>query len=446
MAQRGTRGLKQVILMRTKVVTEKTRSTTEEASRQEFNDVQLWSVGAYVLRFLERDWFQGLIPAEAQPYISRLLLGLFLDHVAHRPLSKRDAMKLMNTVDGRTSQRYLSLAQEHGLVTVSQSIADKRVDLIAATEKLLTLVRSELTTIGADMGNLRRTVETRSKSFFLPRDQAAAEPPPLSEFETLEFRLARTPLEIRCAQQLRAQILYDSAGKPQSPAARIAQRDFDQLDPYCEHILFIENGSKFDGVNEQLVGTTRLLRQEMADKHGGFNVGTEFDVRDLISRHPKRRFLEFGRTCALAPYANERVAKFWWQSIRAFAEQAGADVIIGFTSFHKSDPKSLTFPLAFLHHLARAPEAWRVWGLPSGDRVRMNHQWKNILTPEAKKAQLELLRNHTLLRHLFFQGGYFSEEAVIDKGFGTVDLMVVLPLDEIKPRDPKHPKKNGPPD
>jgi hypothetical protein len=52
-------------------------------------------------------------------------------------------------------------------------------------------------------------------------------------------------------------------------------------------------------VEEQIVGTYRLLRQEVAERHDGFYSQSEFDVSDLAARNPGKRFLELGRSCVL---------------------------------------------------------------------------------------------------------------------------------------------------
>jgi putative hemolysin len=48
-----------------------------------------------------------------------------------------------------------------------------------------------------------------------------------------------------------------------------------------------------------------LLRQEIAEKHGGFYSAEEFDISSLLTRHPDLRFLELARSCVLPPLPNK---------------------------------------------------------------------------------------------------------------------------------------------
>ncbi len=68
-------------------------------------------------------------------------------------------------------------------------------------------------------------------------------------------------------------------------------------------------------VRAKVVGTYRLLRQEVAERHFGFYTAKEFDIAPLIARHPPgKRFLELGRSCVLAPYRNRRTVELLWQA------------------------------------------------------------------------------------------------------------------------------------
>jgi putative hemolysin len=48
-----------------------------------------------------------------------------------------------------------------------------------------------------------------------------------------------------------------------------------------------------------VIGTYRLLRQDIAEKYGGFYSAQEFDISPLLTRHPGLRFVELGRSCLM---------------------------------------------------------------------------------------------------------------------------------------------------
>lgn len=111
----------------------------------EYNAHQLSAIGSYITDVLHRNWFNGMFEDSAQPYLARLLIGVFLCYLSGALPTKKQAMKYMNATHGKTSQRYIRMAEEKGLLTIAQSKIDQRVDLLCPTEALLALVRKELT-------------------------------------------------------------------------------------------------------------------------------------------------------------------------------------------------------------------------------------------------------------------------------------------------------------
>lgn len=170
-----------------------------------YTDFQLAVVGAHATALLNRNWFQGIFEPDAQPYMARLLIGVYLCQKEGFLPTKKQALEFMNATHGKTSQRYIGLAQAKGLVTVTQSKLDQRVDYLRPTEKLLDIVRSELAELANDLrfamdglvhGDLpsngaptfhRGSIETeQSLSRFLPPFEArrlVAEPGPLPTTE-----------------------------------------------------------------------------------------------------------------------------------------------------------------------------------------------------------------------------------------------------------------------
>src|SRR5205814_4748879 len=127
-----------------------------------------------------------------------------------------------------------------------------------------------------------------------------------------------------------------------------------------------------------IVGTYRLLRQEVAARHGGFYTAGEFDIDGLVTRHSGLKFLELGRSCVLAPYRNRRTVELLWHGIWSYVRQHRLDVMIGCASFEGTDPDRLALPLSYLHHYGRAPEIWRARAHPSR-RVEMNRMTKESI-------------------------------------------------------------------
>ena len=183
---------------------------------------------------------------------------------------------------------------------------------------------------------------------------------PLGRLGSLEVRLAEDKREIKRAQKLRYRVFYKDGTAIADAATLLARRDKDAFDKICDHLMVIDHAAKPTiGGNQPVVGTYRLLRQDMAERNGGFYTETEFDIACLMDRHSHLRFLELGRSCVLPRYRNKRTVELLWHGIWSYVRQHRIDVMIGCASFEGTNPDRLALPLSYLHHYAQAPEAWR---------------------------------------------------------------------------------------
>ena len=108
------------------------------------------------------------------------------------------------------------------------------------------------------------------------------------------------------------------------------------------------------------------------------------------------------------------------------------DAMVGCASLEGTDPNKLALQLSFLHHHARAPEAWRVRALPER-YVDMNRMQKSAIDP---KAALHALP--PLIKGYLRLGAFVGDGAVIDRQFGTTDVLIILPVEKIDPRYFEH--------
>jgi putative hemolysin len=251
----------------------------------------------------------------------------------------------------------------------------------------------------------------------------------LGRIGSLEVRLARNAAEVRQAQKLRYRVFYKEGSAIADPARLLARRDVDAFDAICDHLLVFDHSDEVavNGV-PAVVGTYRLLRQSVADDFGGFYTAGEFDIAQLMARHPTRNFLELGRSCVLAPYRNKRTVELLWQGIYTYVRLGGLDVMFGCASIEGTDPSKLAQSLSFLHHYARAPEEWRASALPER-YIDMNLLSKESIDPKAALRGLP-----PLIKGYLRLGAYIGDGAVIDHQFGTTDVLIMLPTAALKQR------------
>lgn len=260
-------------------------------------------------------------------------------------------------------------------------------------------------------------------------------PDVLGRLGPLEVRLARRSADVRRAQKLRYKVFYEEMTAIPDAATKLARRDVDGFDAICDHVLVFDHDASrnvFGRMQPAVVGTYRLLRQAIAERHGGFYTAGEFDIAGLIERHPTLKFLELGRSCVLKPYRNKRTVELLWHGVWSYVLRHDVDVMIGCASLEGTDPDKLALPLSFLHHFAPAPEEWAARALP-GRYVDMNRMPKEAI--DAKTALHEL---PPLVKGYLRLGGFVGQGAVVDYQFGTTDVLMILPRSQINPRYIEH--------
>jgi putative hemolysin len=246
----------------------------------------------------------------------------------------------------------------------------------------------------------------------------------------LEIRLAATKKDLRRAQRLRFKVFYEEGSAVAQGGAALVRRDICRFDKFCDHLLVFDTAAKnsFGRIKPKLVGTYRLLRRAVAERHGGFYSQSEFDIAPLLARHAEKNFLELGRSCVHAKYRGKRVIELLWRGLWIYAKHHHVDVLIGCASLPGTNPLALALPLSFLHHQASADDEWQV--KPHQGRVVA----MGILEKSAVDARKGISALPPLVKAYLRVGAKFGNGAVIDKQFGTVDVFTIMPLAEIEDR------------
>lgn len=255
----------------------------------------------------------------------------------------------------------------------------------------------------------------------------------------LEVRLARTWADVKRAQRLRYDVFYNEMSARASFAMQMRGRDEDPYDAVCDHLLVIDtlapcaSGRDWGrGPSPRVVGTYRVLRQDVARRKLGFYTQSEYDIAPLMAAKPNYRFMELGRSCVLKPYRTKRTVELLWHGLWTYVREHNVDVMIGCASFAGTNPDEHATALSFLHHHARAPEEWRVHA-HDNLCVPMDRMLKEQVDIKAAlKAMPPLIKGYLRL------GAVVGDGAVIDRQFGTTDVLIILPVERIDPRYFEH--------
>lgn len=248
----------------------------------------------------------------------------------------------------------------------------------------------------------------------------------------LILRQATGADEIHACQRLRYRVFYEERGASAQGDAARHHIDSDRFDAICDHLVVVQapepqSPDAISLADGELIGTYRLLRQDVAEANHGFYTQGEFDIAPLIKAHPDLRFLELGRSCVLAPFRTKPVVELLWQGIWNYVRVHGMHVMLGCASLEGTDPDAHALALSFLAQAASPPE-WHVRALPNR-AVEMRR------IPAAEIDQRRALRDvPPLIKGYLRLGCYIGEGAVIDHQFNTIDVLIILPVSAINAR------------
>ncbi|CAN7146247.1 GNAT family N-acetyltransferase [Neorhizobium sp. LjRoot104] len=244
---------------------------------------------------------------------------------------------------------------------------------------------------------------------------------------TLETRLARSEREIDAAQAVRYRVFVEEMNATLNPEAMRSRRDVDAFDAICDHLLVVDNAIEGD-IEDQIVGTYRLLRQEVALANNGFYSASEFDIEPLLARHPDKQFMELGRSCVLPDYRTKRTVELLWQGNWAYSLKHGMNAMFGCASFPGVLPEEHAMALSFLHHSVLTKDEWAVSALPELYRSM------DLMPMEGLNARKALSLLPPLIKGYLRLGAMVGDGAVIDHAFNTTDVLIVLPIASISDR------------
>lgn len=244
---------------------------------------------------------------------------------------------------------------------------------------------------------------------------------------TLEVRLARNASEVKACQAIRYRVFVEEMNARLSSEAMRLKLDFDKFDDICDHLLVLDHAIEGDP-EDQIVGTYRLLRHEVAMANFGFYSASEFQIDALLARHPTKRFMELGRSCVLQDYRTKRTVELLWQGNWAYSLRYNIDAMFGCASFPGVDPQAHALALSFLAHNASVKDEWMVEALPEVFCAM------DMIPAEDVDARRALSGMPPLVKGYLRLGAMVGKGAVIDHDFNTTDVLIVLPISSISNR------------
>ena len=130
------------------------------------------------------------------------------------------------------------------------------------------------------------------------------------------------------------------------------QRDYDFYDKISDHLIIIDNNRK---VKDNVIGTYRLLRGNLAKLYKGFYTEQEFDISNLKKNFSSKNILELGRSCIHTEYRSGIILKLLWQGISKYIKIYKIKLLMGCASFNGTNPSKFEDEFSLLYKCYRLP-------------------------------------------------------------------------------------------
>lgn len=232
-------------------------------------------------------------------------------------------------------------------------------------------------------------------------------------------RLVQSHDEIEQAQKLRYAVFYEEHGATPTPDIENAKRDFDEYDLISDHLVVIAVNQSSG--QEEIVGTYRLLRQDMLEDSKithSFYSSDEYDLSLIIKSNNK--LLELGRSCVLPAYRTKPILNLLWQGIADYISHHEIDLLFGCASFHGTDPDLIKQQLSYLHHFHATDRDI----CPRGKEKRYINM--NIIPKEDLNERRIFASLPPLIKGYLRLGATIGDGAIVDHAFNTIDICIVV--------------------
>ncbi len=240
-----------------------------------------------------------------------------------------------------------------------------------------------------------------------------------------EIRIARGAAEVEAAQRLRYRVFYEEMGAVASAETARMGRDCDRFDDIADHLLVIDRAAR-----DSVVGTYRLTRRRVAERHGGFYTAGEYDISRLTASPGE--IMELGRSCVDEGYRTRATMQLLWRGIAAYVFHHDIRLMFGCASLPGADPDRHAMSLSYLRRDHLAPEELRPRAL---DALFVDMERAEAGAIDARRALAAL---PPLIKGYLRLGGWVGDGAVVDRQFNTTDVCVVVRTESVADKYYKH--------
>jgi putative hemolysin len=224
--------------------------------------------------------------------------------------------------------------------------------------------------------------------------------------------VARKNCEVDEALRLRFDV-FNLELKEGLDSSYLTQKDEDQFDRQCDHLLIRENDTN------RVIGTYRLQTMEMAERGAGFYSNGEFRL-DMLGKKFLRNGLELGRACILKEFRNTRVLFLLWRGIANYIYLARKRYLFGCCSITSQD--CIVGQTLYLDLIKKGLVDEQVQLLPQpGFELGVSE------VPDAEPIEMP-----PLMKMYIRYGAKIVGLPAIDREFKTIDYLIVLDINKVE--------------
>lgn len=191
----------------------------------------------------------------------------------------------------------------------------------------------------------------------------------------------------------------------------------DKYDALCDHLIC------YDKENQVVAGTYRLVLQEHIKDIGSFVTESEYDITKLKSK----KILELGRAVVKSEYRNGIVIKLLWRGIVQYANLHKIKYMFGTGSFHGVNYTDYAHALSYIYYNHLSPLEVRVQAREYSKKELNLVPLEELDLRKVKEQMPALIKGYIKV------GATFGQDAFIDRDFNSIDVFVLLDVDQVNP-------------
>jgi putative hemolysin len=230
--------------------------------------------------------------------------------------------------------------------------------------------------------------------------------------EQYSVSVAKHNTEVDEALRLRFDV-FNLELKEGLDSSYLTQKDEDQFDRQCDHLLIRELASN------RVIGTYRLQTIEMAERGNGFYSDGEFKL-DMLGKKFLRNGLELGRACIIKEFRNTRVLFLLWRGIANYIYLARKRYMFGCCSITSQD--CVEGQVLYLDLIKK--------GLVD-TQVKMEPQ-PGFELGVSEVPEIEPMEMPPLMKMYIRYGAKIVGSPAIDREFKTIDYFIVLDISKVE--------------